>query len=146
MEPFPSFSSKARIHVVRFGPGVDLRKSLQQLASHHHWSAGVIVTCVGSLVEYNLRFANQRSGSRRKGHFEIISLTGTISHSSVHLHLSVSDEKGVLAGGHLLEGNMVFTTAEVAVAELPDIVFDRALDPASGYHELHLGLSDRPTN
>ena len=138
MTLFDSFSSKSRIHVARLTPGTDLKKALRGLAVRNNWSAAVMVTCVGSLVEYNLRFANQEEGTRKKGHFEIVSLTGTLSASSVHLHLAASDEKGVIIGGHLLDGNIIFTTAEVAIAELSDLTFERQFDPASGYQELHI--------
>ena len=32
-----------------------------------------MITCVGSLTDYNLRFANQPEGSKGSGHFEIVS-------------------------------------------------------------------------
>jgi predicted DNA-binding protein with PD1-like motif len=138
MTPSNSLSSNTRIHVTRLTPGTDLKKALQLLAVRNNWSAAVMVTCVGSLVDYNLRFANQKEGTHKKGHFEIVSLTGTLSASSVHLHLAASDEKGVIIGGHLLDGNIVFTTAEVAIAELSELAFERQFDPASGYQELHI--------
>lgn len=96
----------------------------------------MIVTCVGSLVQYNLRYANQKGGHSKTGHFEIVSLVGTLSRSAAHLHLSIADETGKTTGGHLLDGNIIYTTAEIGIAELPDLVFERVFDAASGYHEL----------
>ena len=130
------FGSNARVHVFRVLPHQDLKKTITAFTSTRKISACVVLTCVGSLEQYHLRFANEKSGSKTKGFFEIISLTGTISHSSAHLHMSVSDPFGNTIGGHLLDDNLVYTTAEVALAELPDLEFDRETDPAYGYAEL----------
>lgn len=129
-------SSASTIFVLRLMPHEDLKKSLQRFAADNKLKAAVIVTCVGSLEQYNLRFANQKQGHSQEGHFEILSLTGTLSGSSAHLHLSVADGQGVTRGGHLLDDNLIFTTAEIAIAELTDLAFDRIPDPGSGYAEL----------
>ncbi len=129
---------------MRLPPGADLRKSLQEFATREKLTAGVIVTCAGSLTHYNLRFANQKAGTQGTGFFEIVSLVGTLSESSLHLHLCISDPQGNTKGGHLLENNLVYTTAEIAVAKLPDIEFHRVPDDASGYRELEVrGRSPR---
>lgn len=139
-----SFPSDARIHVVRLKPGDDLKRSLLELAALHQWNAAVVVTCAGSLVSYNLRFANRKEGSSKTGHFEIVSLTGTLSASSAHLHICISDENGETKAGHLLEGNRIYTTAEIAIAELPTLEFRRVLDPVSGYAELQIAEKKPP--
>ncbi len=98
--------------------------------------AGFIATCVGSLEQVNLRFANQPEGIILKGHYEIVSLVGTLSDSSTHLHLSVSDGTGKTIGGHLLDGNLIYTTAEIVIRELTDVEFTREVDTTYGYKEL----------
>jgi predicted DNA-binding protein with PD1-like motif len=105
-------------------------------AKRNQIRAGVIVTCVGSLEQYNIRFANQANGDTQKGYFEIVSLTGTFNESSMHLHLAVSDKTGKTIGGHLLENNFIYTTAEIAIAEVHDVEFDRETDSTYGYKEL----------
>ena len=99
-------------------------------------SAAAIVTCVGSLEQVSIRFANQKSSELIKGFFEIVSLTGTFSDSSCHLHIAVSDEKGQTRGGHLMEENLVYTTAELVVVDLTEMEFKRELDETYGYQEL----------
>lgn len=130
--------SSGKIHVIRLEPRQDLRKSLVEFAALNNMQAAVIVTCVGSLVQYNLRFANQQAATLRKGHFEIVSLVGTLSASSAHLHLCVSDEHGLTTGGHLMDENLIFTTAEVAIAELSHLMFERIPDRVTGYKELKI--------
>ena len=120
--------SASKFYVFRLKPHQDLKQSILQWAKQNNIKAGVVITCVGSLEQYNLRFANQEHGSKVVGHFEIVSLVGTFSNSSCHLHISVSDNLGQTTGGHLLDGCFFYTTAEIAVAELVDVEFIRELD------------------
>lgn len=128
--------SAAKHFAVRLKPHEDLKKELMRFAAENALEAAAIVTCVGSLEKINLRFANQEKGFAQAGHFEIVSLTGTISASACHLHISVSDSSGRTTGGHLLDGNLVYTTAELVLVELTDLKFDRTTDSAYGYSEL----------
>ena len=101
-----------------------------------HIAAGAVLTCVGSLTDVTLRLANQENPSNWNGHFEIVSLVGTLSTSGSHLHLSVSDSTGRTLGGHLLEGCKIYTTAELLIGLMPDLIYTRETDSASGYKEL----------
>ncbi|MEX2234474.1 MAG: PPC domain-containing DNA-binding protein [Cyclobacteriaceae bacterium] len=130
--------STSRIYAIRLRPGEDLKDCLEKFATENRTKAAVIITCVGSLGQYNLRYANQKEACSGKGHFEIVSLVGTLSESSAHLHLSISDESGITTGGHLLDKNIIYTTAEIAIAELTDLIFDRQIDETSGYRELQI--------
>jgi predicted DNA-binding protein with PD1-like motif len=94
------------------------------------------VTCVGSLTTTKLRLANRSDTSTRAGHFEIVSLVGTVDPSGGHLHLCVTDGDGVAFGGHLVDGCVVYTTAEVVLADLTGLEFRREVDPTFGYKEL----------
>jgi len=138
MTNFSSLHSPPKIYVIRLKPREDLKQCIRKFAVQNNLKASVVVSCVGSLLQYNLRFANQKDGVARKGHFEILSLSGTISDSAVHLHLSIANEKGETTGGHLLDENLIFTTAEIAIAELTELEFERVYDPDSGYPELHI--------
>jgi predicted DNA-binding protein with PD1-like motif len=67
---------------------------------------------------------------------EILSLTGTLCADGLHVHISLSRRDGSCIGGHLVQGCVVNTTAELVIGELPQIEFHRALDSATGYKEL----------
>lgn len=137
--------SSAKIHVFRLRPHDDLKKGIVEYARQHKITAGVVVTAVGSLEQSHLRFANQKKdGSISKGHFEILSLSGTVSADGCHLHLSLADSDGKTTGGHLLEGNLIYTTAEIALAALPDLSFTREKDPTYGYAELVVKKKNQP--
>lgn len=71
-----------------------------------------------------------------EGPMEIISLGRTLSQSGSHLHISVSDATGKVAAGHLTQGSVVNTMAEIVLGILPDWRFTRATDPATGFAEL----------
>lgn len=127
-----------RTHALRLLPGQDLKVELLRYVEEHDIEAGYVLTCVGSLTDYNLRFANQDSGSTGGGHFEIVSLVGTLSIHGSHLHASIADGTGEVLGGHLLDGNIIYTTAEIVIGESPNLVFDRVLDEETTYKELRV--------
>ncbi len=106
-----------KIHAFRLKPGQDLKKEIADFAKKESIGAGWVMACVGSLTAVNLRFANQPTGAKMTGHFEIVSLTGTISPDGLHLHMSVADSLGRVTGGHLLDENLVYTTAELVIGE-----------------------------
>ena len=90
------------------------------------------------MTRYNIRFANQTNGSRDEGHFEIVSLSGTVSVNGSHLHIAVSDSTGKTIGGHLLDSNLVYTTAEIVLQEDDDYVFTREKDGTTPWEELQI--------
>ncbi|MES2732332.1 MAG: PPC domain-containing DNA-binding protein [Bacteroidota bacterium] len=123
-------------YVIRLKPGQDLKKEIMRWASTQKIKAGCVITCVGSLQEANMRFANQPEGTRLEGKYEIVSLVGTFSEEAAHLHLSISDSTGTTTGGHLMDGNLVYTTVELVLGHMPGLEFTREVDPTFGYKEL----------
>jgi len=125
-----------KIFALRLHPGDDLKKSLGAFAKQHNIEAGYIITCVGSLTECNLRYAGQTEGLLIAGKFEILCLSGTLSVYGIHLHVALADAKGVAIGGHLLDGNIIYTTAEIVIGDATNLRFTRAADEVTGYSEL----------
>lgn len=131
-----SMNSSLRVHTLRLHPGDDVMPELKKFIADNQIEAGFIMSAVGSLTQYNLRFANQPVGSQSVGHFEIVSLTGLLSTEGNHIHLSVSDSTGRTIGGHLLDGNLVYTTLELVIGEDLGHIYSREIDPTFGYKEL----------
>ncbi len=129
-------SSVMQTYSCRLLPGQDLKKEIDKLVRQERIEAGALLTCVGSLTDVSLRLANQSESSTRKGHFEVVSLVGTLSMNGSHLHLSVSDSMGQTVGGHLLEGCIIYTTVELVIGVMTDLVYERQIDPTYGYKEL----------
>ena len=138
-------SSALKTYALRLRPGDDLRQQLTAFVQAHHIAAGTMLTCVGSLTVATLRLANQEGPTVYRGHFEIVSLVGTVSVNGSHLHLAVADSTGQTFGGHLLDGCRVYTTAEIVLAELPDLNFTRAPDPQTTYQELRIERATKAT-
>lgn len=123
-------------HAFRLKPGQDLKKEILQYVTEKQIKAGWIGTCVGSLTQYNIRYANQPEGNTGSGHFEIVSLTGTVSINGSHIHISVSDSTGKTIGGHLLDSNIIYTTAEIVIQSSDDFNFKREKDGSTEWEEL----------
>ena len=129
-------SAMMQTYSVRLRPGQDLKKELDTIVHQERIEAGALLTCVGSLTDVTLRLANQEDASVWRGHFEIVSLVGTLSTNGSHIHLAVSDSTGQTLGGHLLEGCKIYTTAELIIGVMPTITYAREIDPTFGYREL----------
>ena len=125
-------------HVFRLTPGQDLRQEIQKYANKKNIKAGWINTCVGSLTSYVIRFANQAAGSMDTGHFEIVSLTGTVSVNGSHIHICISDPAGTTLGGHLSDGCLIYTTAEIVLSSSDELEFFREPDGKNGWNELRI--------
>ena len=131
-------TDEVKMHAFRLKPGQDLKQEITAYVQQHKIEAGWIVTCVGSVTQYNLRFANQSNGNKATGHYEIVSLVGTVSINGSHLHMSVSDSTGKTIGGHLLDSNFVYTTAEIVIGEGKQLVFTREKDGTTEWEELQV--------
>jgi uncharacterized protein len=125
-------------HAFRLKPGLDLKTAIQDLVNERQINAGWISTCVGSLTNYKIRFANQPDGSTDSGHFEIVSLTGTVSVNGSHPHISISDSTGKTIGGHLMGGCTIYTTAEIVILSSNDLIFKREKDGTTAWEELQV--------
>lgn len=123
---------------IRLRPGEDPLVALDSFVQSQNLQAACILTCVGSLRKASLRFANQEDSVILEGHFEIVSLTGVFSTHGGHYHISISDGEGRMYGAHWMPGNEVYTTAEIVLAEIPDLRFLRTFDPQTGYPELDI--------
>ena len=129
-----------RVHAVRLTPGADLQQELQRLTQSLALHAGVILTCVGSLSHARLRMPGAIGEAEVfriwTEPMEILSLTGTLCPEGQHVHIGLARRDGASIGGHLADGCIVNTTAEVVIGELAGVAFSRPVDPATGYDEL----------
>jgi predicted DNA-binding protein with PD1-like motif len=127
-----------KTYAFRLKPGQDLKLSLDSFVKTNQLEAAWIQTAVGSLTDYHIRFANQPNGTKETGHFEIVSLVGTLSINGSHIHISVSDSTGKTIGGHLLEGNIIYTTAEIVIGSSNQFQFKREEDGTTPWKELQV--------
>lgn len=72
------------------------------------------------------------------GHFEIVSLSGTVSVNALHLHISISDNNGKTIGGDPMEGCKIYTKAEIVLVESGKYIFTREKDGSTAREELQV--------
>jgi predicted DNA-binding protein with PD1-like motif len=123
-------------YTFRLKPRQDLFDSIETFVREKNVGTGCILSGVGSLAHLKLRFADRDFYSEYDGHFEIVSITGTVSIHGSHLHSAVSDGDGNTIGGHLESGCKIYTTAEIVMAVFNDVIYKREFAEDSGYDEL----------
>ncbi|MCT0200103.1 DNA-binding protein [Synechococcus sp. CS-1325] len=121
---------------LRLSPGCDLRGALETLVAERQIDAAWVASAIGSLDQLSLRPAGASEALLLPGPWELLSLQGSLGPDGVHLHLSAADARGHCRGGHLLAGNGIRTTAEIALLLPVGVRFRRVLDPRSGCREL----------
>jgi uncharacterized protein len=128
--------SAQKIWAIRLQPGEDLKQAIVHFARQNAIAAGYIISGIGSLNQCNIRLAGANGAQNTKAKFEILSLAGTLAVNGAHLHIALADAEGKVTGGHVLDGNLIYTTAEIIIGEAENLVFTRVADPQSGYQEL----------
>ena len=118
----------------RLHRGDDLKKCLEEKSQDI--STAVVLSGVGCLYHAHFRLAKAIDVFDAEEDYEIVSLNGTISNGKCHVHIALSDEKGNVIGGHLLEGCLVNTTCEVVLGVLEEYDSIRKDDPQTGYDEI----------
>ncbi|SRR5579883_1624081 len=127
-----------KIFALRLKPNEDLRQSLKNFAEKENIKAGFILTAIGSIKQATIRFANEDINTVLQDKFEILSLNGTIATTGVHLHIAIADKQGKTIGGHLSDGCIIYTTAEIMIGASEEFTFTRTLDTQTGYKELEI--------
>ena len=123
-------------YTFRLKSAQDLFDSIESFAREKHIEAGCVLSGIGSLTRFVVRLADREIPTEFKGHFEIVSLAGTVSIHGSHLHISVLDSEGKTIGGHLVSGCKIYTTAEIVPAVFTDSVYKREFAQDSDYDEL----------
>jgi len=121
---------------IRLRPGDDIRRALEKIVATHLPNGGFVVCGIGSLNNPRLRLAQKSVESDFPGPFEILTLSGTVTKDSAHIHVSIASGSGQVFGGHLAYGNEVRTTVELLLLPMEDWELGRALDNETGYLEL----------
>ncbi len=127
-----------KIFALRLKPNQDLKQSLKDFVALNQIKSGFILTTVGSLKQAKIRFADQSNGKYFHDKFEILSLVGTLSTSGIHLHIAISDRDGQTIGGHLEDGCIIYTTAEIVIGASEEFTFLRTIDEQTGFKELEI--------
>ena len=130
-----------KVHVFRVKPEQELLSSIAGYCREHTITSGVIIGIIGSVERARLNFLMGLPGKYESvdypGPLEIVCAQGSVALKDdspiIHIHIQLSGQD-ICRGGHLAEAT-VFSTAEVAIAEL-DYQLRRQLNSYTGLNEL----------
>ena len=120
----------------RLKRGSDLKDSIEKICIENDVDTAIILSGVGCLYKVKIRLAKAEGYLEDDNDYEIVSLNGTISKGSAHIHIALSDETGKTIGGHLMEGCLVNTTCELVMGVLEEYSSERKFDQETGYDEI----------
>lgn len=120
----------------RLRRGDDLLLSIRELARVHKIDAGVVLSGVGCLSAARVRDATGVCVRALDAHYEIVSLTGTVSAARCHVHIALSGTDLSTVGGHLCTGCIVNTTCELVIGILEGWRYEVEQDAQTGYDEV----------
>ena len=120
----------------RLKRGSDLKDSIEKICIENDVDTAIILSGVGCLYKVKIRLAKAEGYLEDDNDYEIVSLNGTVSKGSAHIHIALSDETGKTIGGHLMEGCLVNTTCELVMGVLEEYSSERKFDQETGYDEI----------
>ncbi len=110
--------------------GSDIKLSLENLCKTSNIN-GFVLGVVGDLSVAVFQCPKRKEKTFLEGNLEIITLNGSLSPSSVHLHLSVSDTNCQVWGGHLENGSIALKGVDILIGDLTEFKSDLVPDKLS---------------
>ena len=115
-----------RVVMIRIKPGEDILLGIRAAVKEHGIKNGLILTGFGSVSysHFHVVMSNDlppaESYPKSPQPLDICSFNGFIIDGRVHCHIDFSDERNGF-GGHLEEGCLALTFANLAIGELDDV-------------------------
>jgi len=126
-------SKLGRIVFAQLSEGEDLLETITLAAEKSQITAGFFIL-IGTLKKANLGFYHKGKYKTIKipSPIEIVSCMGNISVKEnkpfIHAHISVSNEKGEVMGGHLMSGCTIAAAGELVLIEAVNVKLLRKFD------------------
>ena len=123
--------------IVRIDKGEEILEQLRRVAEQEHIRLAE-VSALGAIRDFTVGVFNTEEkryySNRFQGHYEIVSLTGTVSTMNgefyAHIHMSAGNNRGAVFGGHL-NSALVSATCEMVIRVIDGEV-DRYFDEEIG--------------
>ena len=123
--------------IVRIDKGEEILEQLRRVAEQEHIRLAE-VSALGAIRDFTVGVFNTEEkryySNRFQGHYEIVSLTGTVSTMNgefyAHIHMSAGNNRGAVFGGHL-NSALVSATCEMVIRVIDGEV-DRCFDEEIG--------------
>ena len=149
-------TTPGRLVVGRLHPGTDLIRGLEQACDEHGIRFAAVISCYGSLSAAGFKFLQIPGGESRprlmphrvEKRVEFMGGQGLVCETpegsrATHLHGSISDETGVVLGGHFdSDENPVFNNMDFVLQELTDVRLIREHDPMTNTVEMRVEPAD----
>jgi hypothetical protein len=126
-------SKPGKLVFARLVEGEDLLETVTKVAENAKVSMGWFFL-IGTLKKANLGFfrEGEYETTQMDQPLEIVSCLGNISikenKTFAHAHISVSDEKGRVYGGHVMPGCLIGVTGELVLMEADGVKIFRKFD------------------
>ena len=85
-------------------------------------SKSFLLSAVGDLSIVSFKCPLNEKPITLEKKLEIINLSGYLTSTDTHLHISVSDENCSVFGGHLLSGSTVLNSLDVLIGVIPNLL------------------------
>ena len=116
-----------RVILVRIAPGEDILQGLNKAVAEHGIRNGLFLTGFGSASQSHFHVVMSNDLPPKESYpksiqpLDICSFNGYVLDGKVHCHIDFSDERNGF-GGHLEEGTLALTFANIAIGEIEDSV------------------------
>tara|TARA_Y100001968_G_scaffold106171_1_gene96038 strand:- start:735 stop:1346 length:612 start_codon:yes stop_codon:yes gene_type:complete len=104
----------------KLSSGADLYNSLNELQLYHN-STSFLISAVGDLSKVSFKCPLNQKPIILEKKLEIITLSGYLTSTDSHLHISVSDNNCSVFGGHLLSGTIVQKSLDILLGVIPNL-------------------------
>lgn len=143
--------SFGKVISARFLTGTDIIEGIEALCEENNIASATIVSCIGSFqkssfvylvpdatAQIQVRFSDVME---KEGPLEFIQGSGVVCKRDggyeTHFHGSMSDQWGVVSGGHLIKGGNPVITADIVLAEVQGIQHIRKWDDETGHAQFY---------
>ncbi|HBT72909.1 MAG TPA: DUF296 domain-containing protein [Lysinibacillus sp.] len=131
--------------------GTDIIEGMEALCEENHIESATIVSCIGSLQKSSFVYLVPDETSqinvsfsdviKKEGPLELIQGSGVVCKRDggyeTHFHGSMSDQWGVVSGGHLMKRGNPVITADIVLAEVQGIQHFRKFDEETGHVQFY---------
>jgi len=104
----------------KLSSGSDVFNSLNELKVNSN-STSFLISAVGDLSKVSFKCPLSEKPITLSKKLEIITLSGYVTSSGSHIHISVSDENCSVVGGHLLPGSIVLKSLDILLGSIPTL-------------------------
>ncbi|KPN94990.1 PPC domain-containing DNA-binding protein [Lysinibacillus sp. ZYM-1] len=133
--------------------GTDIIEGMEALCEENNIESATIVSCIGSFQKSSFVYLVPDETSKinvqysdvieKAGPLEFIQGSGVVCKRDgeggyeTHFHGSMSDQWGVVSGGHFIKGGNIVITVDIVLAEVQGIQHIRKLDDETGHVQFY---------